>query len=261
MTGPDTAGPDARREHYSYEHYRSREVAEGFDALRFSGPIGRLLLETQQALLGRALAPLAGKRVLDVGTGTGRAALAFASAGATVIGVDASAEMLAVAQRHAAERGLSASFQVGDAHALPFGNQEFDAAVSLRVIMHTPGWRTCVAELCRVSRGRVVVDFPSMGSVAALESALRRLRQKLGSKVEAYRVLRESAVRESLESAGFRVIETHRQFVLPINFHKLLDSRRVTVGIEGALATVGLLRLFGSPVTMVAERQGLASLA
>jgi len=98
VSGPDGApsGPD--RDHYSYAHYANRQVAEGFDALRFSGPIGQLLLDTQEALLLNALAPMAGRRVLDVGTGTGRAAIGLAKAGATVTGVDASNEMLEVAR-------------------------------------------------------------------------------------------------------------------------------------------------------------------
>jgi hypothetical protein len=37
--------------HYSYAHYADRDVAEGFDALRFGGPIGRYLLEQQETIL------------------------------------------------------------------------------------------------------------------------------------------------------------------------------------------------------------------
>jgi len=254
VTDAPKNAPRVGGDHYSYEHYRSRDVAEGFDALRFGGPIGQLIQETQQALLLRALAPIQGRRVLDVGTGTGRAALAFAREGAVVTGVDASAEMLAVAERHAAEQGLAATFRVGDAHQLPFGDRAFEAAVSLRVIMHTPNWRQCVSELCRVSSQRIVVDFPALGSFASLESVIRRVRKAFGGNVEAYRVLREADVRAVLTASGFRVIETHRQFVLPINFHKLFNSRALTTAVEGTLAAVGLLRLLGSPVTIVAER-------
>jgi ubiquinone/menaquinone biosynthesis C-methylase UbiE len=245
---------DDRKSHYSYTHYEQRDVAEGFDALRFGGPIGRMVQDAQAEVLNRALAPIAGRRVLDVGTGTGRAAIALAKQGAIVTGVDASAEMLAVAERTAAGQGVTAVFRQGDAHQLPFSDQEFDAAVSLRVIMHTPNWRQCIAELCRVSRSRVVVDFPALASVAAIESGLRRIRHAMGGRVEAYRVLSESSVRSALEMGGFRVIETHRQFVLPINFHKLFQSQGLTASTERALARLGLLRLFGSPVTMVAER-------
>jgi ubiquinone/menaquinone biosynthesis C-methylase UbiE len=241
-------------DHYSYTHYASQDVAQRFDALRFSGPIGTYLLETQERLLLEALQPAPGRRLLDVGTGTGRAAIALARAGAEVVGVDASAQMLDVARERAAAAGATVTFETADAHALPFPDRSFDAAVSLRVIMHTPDWDRCVAELCRVSRSRVVVDFPAAGSVAAIESGWRNLAHRFGARTEPYRVIGERAVRAALQRHGFSLIATHRQFVLPIAFHKALGSRGFTRSVEGVLAAVGLLRAFGSPVTMVAQR-------
>jgi hypothetical protein len=57
-----------------------------------------------------------------------------------------------------------------------------------------------------------------------------------------------------VEDAGFRIERVHKQFVLPIALHKALGSRGCTVAVEKALAAVGLLRLLGSPVTVVAVR-------
>jgi ubiquinone/menaquinone biosynthesis C-methylase UbiE len=248
------SAPSGARGHYSYTHYADRGVAERFDALRFGGPIGQYLLESQARLLVEALAPIAGRSIADVGTGTGRAAIALARAGAKVVGIDASAEMLAVARARGEVAGARVTFIPGDAHALPLGDRSVDAAVSLRVIMHTPDWDRCVGELCRVSRSRVVVDFPALGSVAAIESGYRRLAHVLGLRTEPYRVLAERAVRRSFLNRGFRVIAVHRQFVLPIAAHKMIGSLGVTLAADRALAGVGALRLLGSPVTMVAER-------
>lgn len=251
------------RQHYSYTHYASKDVAAGFDQLRFSGPIGEYLLETQEALLMEAFRPLAaagsdgslaGATLLDVGTGTGRAAIGLARAGAAVEGVDASSEMLDVARERARAAGVAVTFDVGDAHALPFPAGHFDGAVSLRVLMHTPDWSRCVGELCRVARRRVVVDFPSLSSLAAIESAVRHLRDAAGRPVEAYRVMSERSVVATFEAHGYRVVRVHRQFVLPIALHKAIGSLAFTRGVERLLAAVGLLWLAGSPVTMVAER-------
>lgn len=241
--------------HYSYSHYASTDVAEGFDALRFSGAIGRLLLETQEAILREALEPGPGKSIADVGTGTGRAALALARTGAEVIGIDASSEMLAVAARRARDEGLDLRFERGDAHALPLADRSVDAAVCLRVLMHTPDWRRCLGELCRVSRARLVFDFPAALSAAAVQAGARRVAHAAGIKTEPYRVMRARAVRRELARHGWRVRREHRQFVLPIAVHKKIGSLGFTRGVEGALASAGLLRAFGSPVTIVAERQ------
>lgn len=246
---------DATRKHYSYEHYASRDVAEGFDALRFSGPIGLYLLEEQARQLSDVIRPSAGTSVLDVGTGTGRAAIGLATAGARVVGLDASAEMLEVARARAGKARVSVPFGVADAHHLPLGDRAVDAAVCLRVLMHAIDWRQCLGELCRVARSRVVVDFPSNRSVAAIESRWRRMRQARGAAVEAYRVLSERDVAEAFSQHGYRVVDVRRQFVLPINLHKKFGSLGFTLGVERLLTAAGLLRLFGSPITMVAERR------
>ena len=65
-----------------------------------------------------------------------------------------------------------------------------------------------------------------------------------------------ASVRAVLRSNGYRLADTHRQFVLPIALHKKLNSAPATRRIEGALHRAGLNALLGSPVTVVAERCG-----
>jgi SAM-dependent methyltransferase len=242
--------------HYSYTHYADPETARTFDARRFGGPIGALLAEAQARLLAAALTPAAHPTVLDVGTGTGRAALQLAAAGARVTGIDASDEMLAVARARAAADVIDVTFREGDAHAIDAPDRSFDAVVCLRVLMHTPRWRDVVHELCRVADRLVVLDFPSAVSAAVLESAARRLAHLIGRAREPYRVFRPASVTKALQAEGFRVRTVQRQFVLPIAVHKAIGSPAFTRGAEGALAAAGLLRLVGSPITVVAERCG-----
>jgi SAM-dependent methyltransferase len=243
-----------RADHYSYSVYADPAMAEAFDALRFSGPIGRLIADTQERVIAEFLAPVAGRTVLEVGTGTGRAAMALAARGAAVTGVDASAEMLAVAERRAKDAGIHVTYAAGDAHGLAFPDRSFDAVICLRVLMHTPDWRQSLRELCRVARDRVVFDYPARSSAAAVQAAVRHAAHALGSRVEAYRVFGAGAIRSELAANGFRLADSHRQFVLPIAFHKRLNSAAATGRIEGALERAGLTRLLGSPVTVVAER-------
>jgi SAM-dependent methyltransferase len=242
-------------EHYSYAVYADPATAERFDAARFGGPIGTLIAEAQERVLMRFLSPVTGMEILDVGTGTGRAAILLARRGARVTGIDASAEMLTVAARRAqAEPELPLTFARGDAHSLAFPDRLFDAAVCLRVVMHTPDWRRVIGELCRVARRRVVIDYPALASAAALQAASRRALAFAGRRVEAYRVFSDRVIRAALESRGFRIAGIDRQFVLPIALHKAIGSRAFTTRAEGVLAALGLLRLAGSPVTIVAER-------
>jgi ubiquinone/menaquinone biosynthesis C-methylase UbiE len=246
--------PSPAPEHYSYRHYANPATARTFDDRRFGGPIGDLVAATQARVLANFIGRIQQRDVLDVGTGTGRAALLLARGGATVTAVDASEAMLEVARARAAAEGVNVRFQVGDAHALDFPDKSFDAVVCLRVLMHTPRWRACVAELCRVAGRLVVVDYPAAASFALLESASRRVMHGIGLTTEPYRVFTDNTVADAFERSGFRIRSTHRQFVLPIALHKAIGSRRLTTRVEGVLDKVGLLKAFGSPVSIVAER-------
>ena len=245
---------DPKADHYSYSVYADPLMAERFQELRFSGPIGRLLADTQEQVIARFLDPVRDRVVLDVGTGAGRAAIALARRGAAVTAVDASAEMLAVARRRADEAGVKVTFTREDVHGLPFADRSFSGVVCLRVLMHTPDWKRSLAELCRVASDRVVFDYPALLSAAALQSAARRVAHAAGARVEAYRVFSDASIRAALRDNGFRIADMHRQFVLPIAIHKRMNSEATTRRVEGTLERAGLNRLFGSPVTVAAER-------
>jgi ubiquinone/menaquinone biosynthesis C-methylase UbiE len=146
------------------------------------------------------------------------------------------------------------SFAQEDAHRLTFPDRSFDAVICLRVLMHTPDWRQSLGELCRVAKERVVFDYPALASVALLQSITRRVAHAAGARVEAYRVFTDASVRAALLVHGFRILDMHRQFVLPIALHKRINSEPATRRIEGVMTRVGFNSLFGSPVTLVAER-------
>ena len=246
---------DPSTDHYSYSAYADPAMARTFDRRRFSGPIGELVAKSQARVLANMVGRIQDREVLDVGTGTGRAAFILALGGAKVTAVDASEEMLAIARQRAAEQSLTTiRFQRGDAHALDFADRSFDAVVSFRMLMHTPQWKRCVAELCRVAERLVIVDYPSATSVALFESLARRVTHAMGAKTEPYRVFTHAAITEAFDRNGFRIRSVHRQFVLPIALHKAIGSRRFTRATERVLDHAGLLKPFGSPVTLVAER-------
>ena len=178
--------------HYSYAAYADPGMARSFEEKRFGGPIGECVAATQARVLANMVGRIRERAILDVGTGTGRAALLLARGGAAVTAVDASEQMLAVARQRAAAEHAAIRFERGDAHALQFADKQFDVVVCLRVLMHAPDWRRCLAELCRVAERLVIFDYPAAASVAALESASRRAVNAVGARTEAYRVLSDA---------------------------------------------------------------------
>lgn len=101
----------------------------------------------------------AGWRVLDVACGNGNATLAAARSGATAIGVDYVPALLESARERAVAEGLDAEFRDGDAEALPFGDDEFDAVLSVFGTMFAPDHRRTAAEMLRVAKpgGRIAL--------------------------------------------------------------------------------------------------------
>jgi 2-polyprenyl-6-hydroxyphenyl methylase/3-demethylubiquinone-9 3-methyltransferase len=77
--------------------------------------------------------PLEGKSALDVGCGAGLLAEPLARLGATVTGIDASAEVIAVAREHAAAMGLDIDYRAGDVQQL---KSRFDLITCMEVIEH-----------------------------------------------------------------------------------------------------------------------------
>jgi SAM-dependent methyltransferase len=100
-----------------------------------------------------------GEEVLDVACGTGNAAIRAALAGGRVVGIDLTPELLERARRVAAAWGAEAEWIEGDAERLPFGDDEFDVALSTFGVMFAPDQERAAAELVRVLRpgGRFVL--------------------------------------------------------------------------------------------------------
>jgi demethylmenaquinone methyltransferase/2-methoxy-6-polyprenyl-1,4-benzoquinol methylase len=102
-------------------------------------------------------------RVLDLATGTGDLAIDIARMcpGATVVGLDPSSKMLAIAAAKVARRGLAdrVTLVEGDAQALAFASCEFDAATIAFGIRNIPDRVAALREMARVVRpgGRVAI--------------------------------------------------------------------------------------------------------
>ena len=113
------------------------------------------------ARLVQAVHPQPGAQVLDVATGPGFVAAAFAEAGCEVVGLDLTEAPLALAEQMRQERGLAnLRFQVGDAEHLPFDEQAFDIIVSRYALHHCEDPQRVLAEMARVCRiqGMVVIE-------------------------------------------------------------------------------------------------------
>lgn len=177
-----------------------------------------------QSLLA-LLAPERGERILDLGCGDGILSEKIAAAGAQVVAVDASPEMVAAARA----RGLDA--QVTDGQNLAFSG-EFDAVFS-NAALH---WmRDADAVLSGVRRalkpgGRFVAEMGGHGNIASILVALAATLARRG--IDAWELSpfyfpSADAYRARLEAGGFAISEIalfSRPTVLPGSIEPWLDT-------------------------------------
>jgi len=108
------------------------------------------------------VAPAGDARVLEVATGPGHVAMAFAKVCREVVGIDLTDAPLKIAEKMRAERGLTnVSFQQGDVESrLAFSDGEFDVVVCRFAIHHFAEPGKVIAEMARVCRpdGLVAVE-------------------------------------------------------------------------------------------------------
>jgi len=136
----DDTAETAFRPFKQFEHRGWREVAERYDAA-FVGA-------TKQSIgpMLQAVGAGPGVRLLDVACGPGAATAAAASCGASVLGVDFAAEMVALARR----KWPGAEFKEGDAENLDLPAASFHAVLMNFGILHLANPDVALAEAFRV---------------------------------------------------------------------------------------------------------------
>ena len=159
------------------------------------------------------LAPAPGLRWLDVGCGNGAFTemIVERCAPASVQGIDPSEGQLAYARTRPASR--VAQFRQGDAMALPFPDDTFDAAVMPLVIFFVPEPAKGVAEMARVVCP-AASSRPTRGTCLAADFPTRRCSDEMRGMGVAVPVppspdaSRIDAMRELWTGAGLEAVET-----------------------------------------------------
>lgn len=202
---------------------RPRDVARMFDGVAQRYDLTNDVLSLGQDRIWRvatrkAVGARPGERVLDLAAGTGTSSEEYADAGIDVVPCDFSTGMMAVGKR----RRPDLPFVAGDATALPFADETFDAVTISFGLRNVADTDRALREMLRVTRpgGRLVVcEFsrPAWTPFRAvyetyLGQVLPRVASLVSSNTDAYTYLTESiltwpAQRElagTLQRAGWR---------------------------------------------------------
>jgi SAM-dependent methyltransferase len=225
--------------------------SEGY-ARRFSGDVGRLFLEVQNAAVLDLLAPWPGAKVLDVGGGHAQLAPALVEHGFRVT-VAGSEEVC----RERLDRALPAGsfeFRACDLLDLPYPDRAFEAVVSLRLLAHVERWRELIAELCRVANRAVILDYSDTRSFNQLYGPLFPWKRAIEGNTRSYHIFKPGEVAAEAARHGFKRSAERRQFFLPMVVHRALGSGRFSRMSERVSSALGLTRRLGSPVVLSVQR-------
>jgi ubiquinone/menaquinone biosynthesis C-methylase UbiE len=156
------------------------------------------------------------ERALDVATGPGTLAVPAARLGARVSAVDFSPEMIAeLRTRVQRENVKGVDARVADATALPFEDDEFDAAFSMFALNLMANRDAAFREILRVLRmgGRAVVGTPAdvtrAPAFADVRDIVRRALPLLDLEID-LPLAEPSALLAEMTAAGFAHVEVHR---------------------------------------------------
>ena len=160
-----------------------------------------------------------GDAVLDVGCGTGAITIPArqrVGAQGKVVGIDPSAEMIAVAQQKAQRKGLDIDFRMGVIEALPYPTESFDVVTSSLMMHHLPAHLQVqgIAEIYRVLKpgGRLLIADLSSPKTSPRQHLLTALAMHRGSQSGV------EDLQETLKGAGFREITLIPQRFFIIGF-------------------------------------------
>jgi ubiquinone/menaquinone biosynthesis C-methylase UbiE len=228
------------------------ETSSADYARRFAGSAGRYLLAVQARAVQAALAGLAPGSALDVGGGHGQLVAPLRARGwrVTVHGTDPVCESN-LRELHG-ERDCD--FVCGPLERLPFPDRSFDLVIAVRLLSHVEAWPALLAEMSRVARRAVVIDYPNKAGLNALTPLLFGLKKSLEGNTRTYESFARAELAREFGRHGLHVEREVKQFFLPMVVHRMGRGAAPLRAAEALLRVTGLTALAGSPVILRADR-------
>ena len=228
------------------------ETSSADYARRFAGAAGKYLLEVQTRTVRAAFGKLAPGTVLDVGGGHGQLVDPLEADGWSVT-VHGTAPQCERNLRELHDK-RNCKYIEGSLEALPVGDQSFDVVTAVRLLSHVDAWPHLLAEMCRVARRAVIVDYPSRFALNALTPMLFGLKRKLEGNTRTYASFNRSELLGEYARHGFVLGREVKQFFLPMVVHRVGKGSLPFRASEGLCRLTGLTHLAGSPVILRVDR-------
>jgi 2-polyprenyl-3-methyl-5-hydroxy-6-metoxy-1,4-benzoquinol methylase len=227
------------------------ETASAEYAARFDGPAGRYLLSVQESAVRTLLAPYAGQTLLEIGGGHGQLLRVYA---ALDLQVTLHGSKPVCFERLSGPEFKRVTPLVGPYLGLGLPDRSFDVVVAIRLVMHEQEWQRLLAEMCRLARKAVIIDYASTRSLNAVAPLLFKVKKRLEGNTRNYLSFSRDQLAKVLDGSGFNMLREERQLFLPTVVHRKLGDTGALRGTENLCRAVGLTRALGSPVILRAQK-------
>ncbi len=218
-------------------------------ARRFSGTVGKYLLERQEQLV---MSSIEGKglKILEVGGGHAQLTPAIIENGHTLT-VLASHECCANRLKPYQD---SLEFQVGKLTQIPYEDESFDYVIGMRLMAHLEDGDALIRECCRVASRGVILDYSDKRSLNCLSNLLFTFKKGFEKDTRKFHLQNRKFFRQAFTQNGYADVGFKTQFFLPLVLHRALKCVPVSRVMESICAILGMRYLFGSPVIVSAVR-------
>ncbi len=214
-------------------------------AKRFAGEVGQWLIDVQSSLFSSLISNLGTKTALDVGGGHGQLVEPFnkAEIKVTVLGSDPRCQE----QLETFILKNQCSFKTGQLTQIPEPDKSYDLVTCIRFISHCEDWRRLVAELCRVAKDGVIIDYPPLLSGNCIAPITFQIKKLIEGNTRPFSIFTHSEICSEFELNGFMLKKRHGQFFFPMGMHRLLKNRSLSSLLEKLAHTLTLRDSLGSP--------------
>lgn len=220
---------------------------------RFSGVIGKWILEKQLRSVLKLLSNPSIHTVLDVGGGHAQIAPYLSDNQYEVTVTGSSQECRQQLESYINDGRIQ--FLCSNMTAIPVPDESFDAVVCLRQLCHIDDVDALIRECCRISRHIVIADYPSQKSLNIFSRLFFPMKRWLEKNTRTFSVFKDRDVKAHLRKHSFHVRSQIRQFFLPVSFYRLIGILTLAIFSECLFEHVKLTENYGSPVIFSAERE------
>lgn len=231
------------------------EEAKIYDSERFFTAHGKYVDRIQKDIV-LSMGSWKGRKILDIGCGTGRFAIELAEHQASVVALDPSLNMLNTLGWKLKDKNIVGTIDLvrASGYQLPFRDDTFDGCISINVINHLPDHHKMLGEVHRIVKpnGFFIMNFPNMLSSflpAALWINFRK--RSLYNNVYSH-WFNLPRVNNDLNQAGFKVKVIKGSMLLPA----FLFSRKLAFLLQklGQISRDSPLKYITGSVFIKAEK-------